>query len=306
MSTAPATGFVNAQDRAQHLSQQYQQNRMGSSNYNPISLPGQQGQTNYTGMQYPNQQMYPQQQAQQRVPQQSWGQPPQQNPKLQYPHAQQYTDAKTTSPHIKQEQRPDGPGLSQTDGSADTTDEPNAQDQWSAIMARNREAKADPETTAQADRMLKRHVADQMRSLEGGGLLVPLDDRYSANQRKKGVRGANPVVAKANSALMDGTDQGSSSPPTDRFDGGDDDDEDDKDAINSDLDDPEDDVDDGNVGEEYEGDTIICLYDKVQRVKNKWKCTLKDGVVNADGKEYVEAPFLCLNFANRSHQLRLP
>jgi len=29
------------------------------------------------------------------------------------------------------------------------------------------------------------------------------------------------------------------------------------------------------------------MYDKVQRVKNKWKCTLKDGVLLVNGKEYV-------------------
>lgn len=34
-------------------------------------------------------------------------------------------------------------------------------------------------------------------------------------------------------------------------------------------------------------DNILCTYDKVQRVKNKWKCTLKDGVMSVGGKEWV-------------------
>ncbi|CDK24183.1 unnamed protein product [Kuraishia capsulata CBS 1993] len=76
-------------------------------------------------------------------------------------------------------------------------------------------------------------------------------------------------------------------------DGGDDSDDSvfgggDSDDINSDLDDPDDDElnsDDDN--EDQEGNIMLCLYDRVQRVKNKWKCTLKDGVTNIDGKDYA-------------------
>ncbi len=34
---------------------------------------------------------------------------------------------------------------------------------------------------------------------------------------------------------------------------------------------------------------VLCLYDKVQRVKNKWKCVLKDGVASIDGRDYLFA-----------------
>lgn len=68
------------------------------------------------------------------------------------------------------------------------------------------------------------------------------------------------------------------------------DEEKDEDAINSDLDDPddeqqqaEDEDDDGSAVAE----AILCTYDKVQRVKNKWKCTLKDGVLSTKGKDYL-------------------
>ena len=104
-----------------------------------------------------------------------------------------------------------------------------------------------------------------------------------------------------------------------RFDGADEDDKDavrkeieaeeaDEDAINSDLDDSDEELE--NVDEDDAdgpmGETILCTYDKVQRVKNKarsaghpshslyflltisqWKCTLKDGILTTNKKEYV-------------------
>jgi hypothetical protein len=69
-------------------------------------------------------------------------------------------------------------------------------------------------------------------------------------------------------------------------DGRDDDDEDDDDDdqesdINSDLDD---DDDDENQKTDH---LILCQYEKVSRIKNKWKCILKDGIVHINGKDYV-------------------
>ena len=34
-------------------------------------------------------------------------------------------------------------------------------------------------------------------------------------------------------------------------------------------------------------DMMLCLYDKVQRVKNKWKCVLRDGVASIGGRDYL-------------------
>ncbi|KAI9208017.1 transcription factor IIA, alpha/beta subunit-domain-containing protein [Polychytrium aggregatum] len=72
----------------------------------------------------------------------------------------------------------------------------------------------------------------------------------------------------------------------DRYGDDDDDDDDDEDGndddIGSDLDDDDDDEDDQNSG-----DIILCQYEKVSRIKNKWKCILKDGVINANGKDYL-------------------
>ncbi|KAK4892682.1 hypothetical protein LTR28_002286, partial [Elasticomyces elasticus] len=62
-------------------------------------------------------------------------------------------------------------------------------------------------------------------------------------------------------------------------------DEDDEDAINSDLDDPEEAEAEVEDDEDEAHETMLCTYDKVQRVKNKWKCTLKDGLLHTGGKE---------------------
>jgi len=63
----------------------------------------------------------------------------------------------------------------------------------------------------------------------------------------------------------------------------------DDEAINSDLDDSdsegEEDPDDGPGV----SDIVFCTYDKVARVKNKWKCILKDGMIHISGKDYLFA-----------------
>ncbi|TRX93837.1 hypothetical protein FHL15_005219 [Xylaria flabelliformis] len=122
------------------------------------------------------------------------------------------------------------------------------------------------------DRMLHAQITARAKAMEGGGLMLPL------KRTNKG-----KVVPYHKSVSNDGPSQ---------FDGPDDDlkDEDiagsDEDAINSDLDDPDDNVED-NEDDEEGGQIMLCMYDKVQRVKNKWKCVLKDGVLNVNGKDYV-------------------
>lgn len=57
----------------------------------------------------------------------------------------------------------------------------------------------------------------------------------------------------------------------------------------SDLDDEsEDELNSENDADEGgDQDVILSLYDKVQRVRNRWKYVLKDGIVNIGGKDYV-------------------
>lgn len=56
----------------------------------------------------------------------------------------------------------------------------------------------------------------------------------------------------------------------------------------SDVEESEDELNSENDGEEGgDQDVILSLYDKVQRVRNRWKYVLKDGIVNIGGKDYV-------------------
>jgi len=34
-------------------------------------------------------------------------------------------------------------------------------------------------------------------------------------------------------------------------------------------------------------DVLISQFEKVSRTKNKWKCQLKDGIINIDGRDYL-------------------
>lgn len=64
--------------------------------------------------------------------------------------------------------------------------------------------------------------------------------------------------------------------------------DDEDDDINSDLDDSDEDQDDDDDDDDTDnGMIMLCLYDKVQRVKNKWKYVLKDGIANINGKDYL-------------------
>ncbi|KAL4986769.1 transcription factor IIA, alpha/beta subunit [Aspergillus falconensis] len=172
------------------------------------------------------------------------------------------------SPQIKQEtgyHPVSHPSVSnaQTDGAAG-----DALSEWTAEVARRREAAQDGE----GDRALRNHLKQQMLQLEGGGLMVPLDER---EPQPRASHFASAGSSTRSEAQFDGP-------------GGDDTkEEDDEDAINSDLDDPDDLVAQDEDDDDAVGQVMLCTYDKVQRVKNKWKCTLKDGILTTGGKEYV-------------------
>lgn len=53
--------------------------------------------------------------------------------------------------------------------------------------------------------------------------------------------------------------------------------DDDDDAFGEDDDDDDDD----------EGDIILCLYERVQRVRNRWKCQLREGLATFNGRDYT-------------------
>lgn len=170
----------------------------------------------------------------------------------------------------------------QTDGSADSLAE------WKAEVARRRELAA--QNPGEGDRLLREHFLEIQQRLEGGGLMLPLSERRMPSKgTKRKIRSAEMVEVPLSEADPDKTTVASHSSSLSRAQGdaAADDDADgevDEDAINSDLDDSDQQEDDEN-NEENTDQIMLCTYDKVQRVKNKWKCTLKDGIVKVGSTE---------------------
>lgn len=193
--------------------------------------------------------------------------------------AQQYRD-------LQQAQQRSAVNNTQTDGA----------DDWDALVAPRRLDASKYST--QADLTIREQVEQMNRSMEGGGLMMPLSEQPKMNLAKmpKAVAGtSNSHSALAAAQTSDRTFM----PRVPQFDGGDDedendntaikdelfDDDEDEDAINSDLDDPDDNIIEEEQDEGRPNQIMLCTYDKVARVKNKWKCTLKDGVLTTGGKE---------------------
>ena len=157
-------------------------------------------------------------------------------------------------------------------------------------------------------------VATQVAEFEGAPALPPAKSRSSKKQDLKteiksedGANGSSLTgngsdkhrskvarsdgssdVAGASSAVQDGTGASTKQEDEDASAGEKRKRISDDDEIGSDLDDSDDeDVDGGADGDN--DDMVLCLYDKVQRVKNKWKCVLKDGVASIDGRDYLFA-----------------
>ena len=189
--------------------------------------------------------------------------------------------------HQMQQNRPyPVPPNSQNDGA----------DDWDGYIAERRLQASD--TAREADLTIRQQVEKMNRGMEGGGLMVPLAEQPNIPQQKR--RKLDAANSNNSYAALVAVQSSNPEhiPKIPQMDGGDDDDEDskvgikdelfdddDEDAINSDLDDP----DENEIEEDQEDgkptQVMLCTYDKVQRVKNKWKCTLRDGVLNSGGKE---------------------
>ena len=171
-------------------------------------------------------------------------------------------------------------------------------DDWSDYVAQRRRNAA--ENPGQADLTIKEQVEQMNRSMEGGGLMMPLSEQpHQSKKRKVSARPSRSVSVLGAAQTSDPK----LVPKVPQLDGAGDDDEDeddktgikdelfddddDEDAINSDLDDPDDALPEEEQEEGRPNQIMLCTYDKVARVKNKWKCTLKDGVLTTGGKEYV-------------------
>lgn len=115
------------------------------------------------------------------------------------------------------------------------------------------------------DGLIRSKIEAMGTSMEGGGLMLPLASASSSRSRK----------AKASLARSKGKGKGKASEQTDGPDDEDDkngvkDEVVDEDAINSELDDPDDGLNEEDEEDEGMGHIMLCMYDKVQRVKNKW------------------------------------
>ncbi|KAI0178913.1 transcription factor IIA, alpha/beta subunit [Hypoxylon sp. FL1284] len=171
-----------------------------------------------------------------------------------------------------QQQRPPMPNgqrphSSQLDGADDD------QSRVGALMHRSPAGGEVEMGRVEIDNLLHAQIAANAKAMEGGGLMVPLS-------RKGKGKGKGKAVSYHRNSAHGGPSQ---------FDGPDDsikDEDEDEDAINSDLDDPDDNLEEDDEDEDG-GQIMLCMYDKVQRVKNKWKCVLKDGVLSVNGKDYV-------------------
>ena len=182
----------------------------------------------------------------------------------------------------------------QTDGAGD----------WDEYVGNRRlEAKLNRRAIDEADLTIRQQVELMNRSMEGGGLMMPASEQPKLpNIKKRRVVNAeassDSELSTSTAAPTSGANQSSRIPQYDGLNDDDDDeddktgikdelfdDDDDEDAINSDLDDPDDNVIEEEQEEGKPTQIMLCTYDKVARVKNKWKCTLKDGVLTTGGKE---------------------
>lgn len=187
--------------------------------------------------------------------------------------------------NLPQAQQRPGVISGQTDGA----------DDWKAMVTERRTAaSSNPAGNSYADLTLMQQVNELSQSLEGGGLMVPLAERPKPSPTVKHTTATAEVGSSSFASFA--ASQPAAALKVARYDGIDDDSEDemikddpglldDEDAINSDLDDPDDNVVEEADEESQRGQIMLCTYDKVQRVKNKWKCTLKDGVLTTGGKE---------------------
>ncbi|KAL9022214.1 MAG: hypothetical protein Q9185_000614 [Variospora sp. 1 TL-2023] len=156
--------------------------------------------------------------------------------------------------------------------------------EWDNMVAMRRAAAlGHPSNTATADLTIRQQLEESSRAMEGGGLMLPLSEqpkRLTATRNRQPSSSVPPHSSTPQIPQVDGPGNSDDDKKAIK-------DEDDEDAINSDLDDPDDNVAE-EVGEDSnQGQIMLCTYDKVQRVKNKWKCILKDGVLTTGGKESV-------------------
>ena len=162
----------------------------------------------------------------------------------------------------------------QTDGTDD------AYEDWAKLMAAMKAGGDD--TRRAADGLMQARV-DALAARLDSGLMVPLEPEPKSKRAKAAMRARQalaPACQTPSTAIscFDGPSNGETDVKEEPK-------VHDDDEINSDLDDSDDGVDDAGSNDDENTDIILCTYEKVQRVKNKWKCTLRDGMLSTSGKE---------------------
>ena len=150
----------------------------------------------------------------------------------------------------RQQSQNSGVHNAQTDGSGDLEES----------MGLIKRVNADGEEVMgriEIDALIRDKIAAMGQRMEGGGLMLPLHQATNSKKRQRKVARSATVPGQLDGPDSDDEKSGVK-------------DELDEDAINSDLDDPEDNSDNGDEEDESMGHVMLCMYDKVQRVKNKW------------------------------------
>ncbi|TVY15343.1 Transcription initiation factor IIA large subunit [Lachnellula arida] len=305
MPQMPMAGGTTAQQRAaQHLQANYGQraaasiNAIQSSQPPPQQPPTQQGAPFHPAGQgltpQMQMQMHQQQQQQARAQQQT-AQQPQQMSEQQYKSFMAAQQAQAQA-RAQQAARQNGQNVQNAQNAQNGQ---NGQNGFNGAAPPQTDGADDVETEAvikqlgsngeeismgrvEIDGLIRSKIEAMGQSMEGGGLMLPLSELKKKSKSQSSQSKRTRTRKAKEGTVFEGMIQ---------VDGGDSDDdvkeEHDEDAINSDLDDPDDGLNDEEDEDEGMGHIMLCMYDKVQRVKNKWKCVMKDGVLTVNGKEYV-------------------
>jgi transcription initiation factor TFIIA large subunit len=171
------------------------------------------------------------------------GQPPQNAPNGQY----------TQNGHGGQNPQ-GGVGGAQTDGAGDDSEE-----SIGVIKQFDSEGNEIAMGRIDIDNLIRGKIESMGKAMEGGGLMLPLKEATKTKNRSR--KNASSSVPQTDGPGSDDEDEKLK-------------DELDEDAINSDLDDPDDGLNDDDDDDDGMSHMMLCMYDKVQRVKNKWYVTL--------------------------------
>lgn len=217
---------------------------------------GQNPQPNMQQMQAHQQAMRQQQQQQMQMQQQHVAGAQQQRPPM---TKEQYQQAM----HLQAQRAREN--LQQSQGSVNGAQTDGAGDEFEGPVAVLKRFNADGEQELgrmEIDGLIRDKIAAMGQAMEGGGLMLPLREASDAKKRQRKVKkSATGLVPQHDGPGSDDDEDNKDNVKDEELD---------EDAINSDLDDPDDGLNDEEDDDEGMGHIMLCMYDKVQRVKNKW------------------------------------